>query len=222
MDKFKQRPLNCRSMQAAGAPSFKLLLRTAQAESLRSHAHATSRRDLYKMALLWISKDSASATERRPRNQSQTNSRNYAKTRARWKSAWAQYIKGSPRASQISLPFAWNRDSQPPGSMELGHNIHSVEKWLCLSRCCYRLVQSTGAFTPSLKQSRDGLLLGSVRGSNCHLWTTRHFQYRPGSTVHVGRICECGAQQGYSIQYGWPRTSSRQYFCRTPLEISKI
>jgi len=217
-----QRSLNCRSMQVVGTLSFELLLRSSHAEYLRSYADAPSRRDLYKMAFLWLSENSRGAKEGRIRNQPQADSGNYAKTWTGWESTRSQYFKGSSRASQISLSSTRHQDSWSPGSMEHGYHIHQTENWLCLSCCRYGLVQSTSALVSGLKQFRNGLLLGSLRGSNYQLWSAGYFQYRSGSTVHLARICKCSTQQGHIVQYGWPRASARQYFCRTPMEIGKI
>jgi hypothetical protein len=125
---FTQRSFNCRSVQAFGTFSFELLLQADHVKRLRSYAHAESRRDLYKMAILWLSEDSTGANEGRARNQSQTDSRNYAKTRTGWESTRPQYFKGPPGASQIPISFTRHQNSRSARSMELRHHIHPTEK----------------------------------------------------------------------------------------------
>jgi hypothetical protein len=220
--RFTQRPLYCRSMQTDGTFSFELLLRASRAERLRSHAHESGRRDLYEMAFLWFKENSRSNAEGRTRNKSQTDSGNYAEPWTCWESTRTQYFEGPSSAPQIPVPLTECRDLRPFGSMEFGHHVHPTLKRLCLSLCRDRLVHSISTLIPSLEQLEDSFLFGNIRGGKCYLWSTGYFQYRPGSTVYLSRICRSGTQQRHSIQHGWPRSSARQYFYRTSMEIGKI
>lgn len=223
MDRYKtQRSSANSSMQTLGAPSFELLLRGDGAKCLRACAYETDRRDLHAVALLRIPKDYAGATEGGAPSQPQTGTEDYAGTWAGWKSTGPQYFKSSSRASQVSISPTRSRDPKSSASVEFGHHIYPIEKWLCLPRSRNGLVQSTGACASTLKQSGDKFLSRGIRGGHCYLWSAKHFQHRPRSAVHLARVCECSAQQRHPVQHGWTRESSRQHFCRTSMEVVKI
>lgn len=93
------------------------------------------------------------------------------------------------------------------GSMEFGYHVYRTQKRLCLSRCCDRLVQSISTLVPSLEQLGDCFLFGSLRGGNCHLWSTG---YRPGCTVYLARIYRSDTQQRHSIQHGRGRALDKE------------
>ena len=216
------RSLHRDSMQFDGTPSVELLLPANRAQCLRSYAHEARRRDLYRVALLWLTEDSPGVKKEGARGQSETDPRDYARTWFGWKTTRAQHFKITSRASKIPVPSTRYRDSRAPGSLELGHHVHPIEKRLCLSCCRDGLVQSASSLTSGLKQPGDGLLFRSLRRGDCPLRSARYFQYRSGSSVHLARIYRGGTQQGHPIQYGWSRKGARQHFCRASMEISKI
>lgn len=223
MDRCRtQRSLARSSMQTLGSPPFEPLLRTGGAERLRSRAYEAGRRDLYGVALLRFSEDSAGATEGGSPSQSQTGAGDYARPWAGWESTGPQYLESPSRPSQVSISPTRYRDPESPASVEFGHHIYPTEKRLCLPRCRNGLVQSTSTLASTLEQSGDGFLSGGVRGGCCHLWSAGNFQHRPRSTVHLTRVCERGTQQGHPVQHGRTGEGPRQHFCRTSMEVCKI
>lgn len=217
-----QRSLDCRSVQAPGTPSFELLLRACNAERLRPYAYEAGRRDLHRVALLRLSKNHARATARRMRCQPKTDPKSYERAWSSREPTRSQYLKSPSGAHQVSVSLAQHRDHQALASVEYRHHVHPVAQRLCLSRCRNGLVQSVGSLSSPFEQLGDSFLLRGVRRSHQRPWSTRDFQYRPGSTVHLPGVCRCNTQQGHFLQHGRSRSGTRQYFCRAPMEIGKI
>lgn len=210
------------SVQTNRAVSIELLLQAGTTIRLRSLAHESSGRDLYGKALLRFSENYPDSSKRRTQRESQTHSEDHAKPGTLRKSARPQYLEASSRARQIPISSPRVFNFRPITGLEYRYHVHSPKKRLCLSGCGNRLVQSAGTLAPLIKQPGSSVLFGSLRRGNCELWEARNLQYRSRGTIHVGRICERSAWQKYSLQHGWQRKGSRQYFCRTTVEISKI
>ena len=218
----KHRSLNCSAMQTSRVTSIELLLRAGIANRVRPPAHELCRRDLYRETLLWFSKNYAQASERRTQCQSQAHPKSDAQAELGRKPTRSPHFKGSPGTCQVPVSPTQLSNLWTTASVEHGHNVYSPTKWICLSCCCNRLVQSSGTLSSSFQQPGTGFLFGGLRGSDCHLWKARNIQYRPGCTVHLPGVCERGTWQKHSFQHVRKRKSARQYFCRAPLEIGKI
>lgn len=210
------------SVQTHGAVSIKLLLQAGATNRLRTVAHESDRRDLYGKALLWFSENYPDSSKGRTQRQSQTNSKDHARLGALWEQTRPQYLETPSTTCQISVSSPKLYNLRPITGLEHRYHVHPSTKWFCLPGCCNRLVQSAGALAPLIKQSRNSVLLGSLRRGDCQLWEARNLQHRSRGTVHIGRVRECSAWQKYSLQHGWQRKGSRQYFRRKTLEVCKI
>ena len=223
MDRSKpEGAVYCSPMQNPRNPSVKLLLQTRGTKRKRIISHATCRRNLHSQAFLRFSKNYPRIEEGRARCESQAHSGNYATLRFSRESAGTEYLEKPPTASQIPVSFKRSCNFRASPGTEYRHHVYSASKWLCVSGCSNRLVQSIGLVLSSLKQSGDHLLLGGFRRGNQDLRATTNFQYRPGSSIYFSRVRECCAWEEYSFQHGWKGARSRQYFCGTSMEICEI
>lgn len=219
---YSRSAFNCDSMQTPKDAQVKLLLRTGRANSSRVGSDQESRRNLYKMALLRFQADYAGIAQRGSWCQPQTGPKCHAETWLRRQATRAQHLESSPNAHQVSIFVAQPGVVQPSTSLEHRYYIHSAAQRFRIPRSSNGLVQPSGIVASSVKQLGCVFLLRGFRGSNCHVWAPWHLQYRPRGPVYFGGVCKCGAQQGYSLQYGWSRQSARQYFCRTAVEVCEI
>ena len=220
--RLTKRAFDSGSMQTHWVTSIELLLRAGTANRVRPADPESSGRDLYGKTLLWFSEDHTQASKRRAQRQSQTDPKNDEKTRTLWQPTGSQYLKSPPKTHQISISSTGYHNFWPSTSLEYRYHVHPITRRFCLYRSRNRLVQSARAFEPPVEQSRNGILLRSVRVGNTVLWATGNLQHRSRSAIYIRRICECCNRKKYSSQHGWQRKSTRQYFCRTPLEVSKI
>jgi len=220
--KFSKSTFDHSSVQTRGAIPIKLLLRAGATNRLRFVAHEPSGRDLYGKTFLWFAKDYPCPSKRRTQCESQTNSKDHARIRALREPARSQHLKTPSTTCQISVSSQRLCNLRPITGLEHRYHIHPSEKRLCVSGCCNGLVQSTGTVTSSIKQPRNSILLGSLRGGDCNLWEAGNFQYRSRSTIHIRRVRESSASQKHSVQHGWQRKSTRQCFRRKALEVCEI
>lgn len=222
MDRRKSWAAYCSPMQAPRDTPFELLLQAHRAQPARAVAQEACRRDIHGKTLSWLQSDYAAIAQGRISRQSQTDSRNHAINGIGGNATRTQYVKKSSGTPQIPVSFARPRHFLPSSRMEHRYYLHSAAKRLCVSGRSNRLVQPVGAFLPPLKQSGGVLLLRCVRRGGRNLRSTKNFQYRPRSSVHVSGIRECRAQQEYPFQHGRARESTRQHLCGAPVEICEI
>jgi len=220
--KRTQQPFGHSPMRTHRATSCKLLLRAGASKRLRPPARETSRRDLYGNTFLWLSADPAQSAERRAHRQSEADSGDHANTRVDWTATWPQYLKKSSDSPQVSIPSEEPLDLWALTGVEYRHHVHPFTKRLRVPRSGDRLVQSPRALVPAFEQSGHQFLSGGFRGGDRPLWSARHFQHRPGGTVHLTGVRECGTQQRHSVQHGRSRAGTRQHLRRTFMEVCEI
>jgi len=206
----------CRIMQ--GQP----LLSSHTRRPLQSCAYEAHRRNLHREALPWLQDNNPEIAERGAPRQSQTDSRAYANVGIGRDTTRTKHIKAPSGTSQIPVPSKRSRHFRTPPCVEYRYYVYSTSWRFCILSGCDRLVQSTSAILPALKQFRGHLLPRCFRGGDPNLRTATNLQYRSRSAVHVSRVRKCGSWKEHSFQHGWQRTGSRQYFCGTSMEICKI
>ena len=210
------------AMRSDRVAQGQLLLSSYARRCPQSCTDETYRRDLYREALPWLQSNYSEVAQGSVSRQSQTDSGAYEEIGAGRNTAWTKHIQGSPRTSQISI--SPKRSYYPAASscMEHRYHVYSALKRFCIPGGSDRLVQSIGVVLPSLKQPRNQLLLGSLRGSDRTLWVTANLQHRPEGAIHFPGVCECRVEAKYSIQHRWTRAGARQHLCRASMEVCKI
>lgn len=214
--------LCCSSMCPHRADPFHLLLSAKASEQHRSASNDASRRDLHREAVLRVAKHRCGITEEGVQRQSQTDSGDHARAGVSWAAARTSHVQKSPGASQVPLLIEGCCDLQTDASMELRHHVHSSAGGLCVSHGSDRLVQSICRFSQAVEQPGGCLLYRGFRGSGRALRETRDIQHRSRGPVLLDRICQCGTEQGDTIQHGRERKSPRQCFRGALVEISKV
>jgi len=223
MDRDRSSPVfRSGSMHSTGiVPSF-VLLQSSPTERRRAVFSAPYRRALHGTSVLWISENSSRARSRRLSGQSQEGADNHARAWAGWMPARSQHLSQSAGASEVSVPFKGAADCKTWPGVEHGYHLYPFARRICIPDSSHRLVQSPGIGKPSFKQLGWLVLPRSSGASIREIRPARDFQHGSRGTVHVCRICERGAESWNSIQHGWARTSSRQYFCRATMEVAEV
>lgn len=223
MDRIRtSRSLRSHPVRADWTTPSILLLQAGHSERQRPISQTARRRDLYGMAILWISENSRRASSRRTPGQSEESPKHYAGIGISWMRTWAQYISESTRAPKISVSSERFKNPTSRAGVEHGYHLHSSTRRLCLSDGCNRLVQSAGIGTLSVKQP-GGVVLSRGSGAGPReVWSAGDFQHGPGSTIHEHCICECSSESWNPVEHGRTRTSSRQHLCREAVEIAQI
>ncbi len=106
--------------------------------------------------------------------------------------------------------------------MEHRYHVYPAAKWICVSRCRHRLVQSPCTILSSFQQLGDELLPGCPRRCDRKARKAQNIQHRPGSAVHLERVHASDYWLEYSLQYGWSRSRIRQRVRGTAMEIGEV
>lgn len=213
---------SCSSMPVVKRAAVQLLLSSCTRHSCRATAHASSRRDLHGAAISWLAQNRPGSKKGRILRQPQTYSANYAAIGISRESTRAKYLETPSGTHQVSLSAEQCDTSGTFGCLEHRYHVYPTAQWLCVSRCCHRLVQSPRAIVSTLQQSGYEFLPGGSRRSNRTAWKAQNLQHRSRGAVYLKRIRAGDSKQGYSLQHGWSRSCLGQCFCGEVMEISKI
>ena len=198
------------------------LLSSISSRCFEFGAYEASRRNLHGKTLSWVQVNNSNLEKRRLFSQSEANPGDYASARNRRNSTWPQHFKESSGTRQIPLFVARSAHHATRIRMEHGHYVYSLARRVCVSCSSDRLVQSSSSCVSLVQQSRRGILFGGLRRSGRMLREASNFQYGSRSAVFFASVRQCNTKQRDPFQYGWSRASSRQYFCRTSMEVSEI
>ena len=133
MDRHKARwAVSGSPVQVALHSSLQLLLQAGSSTPIRTAAHASCRRDLYGLAILWFAEDSPGAEEGGVRCQPKARATHHAAPRFGEQSTRTKHLKATPRAHQTPLFVKRPALARAPGGLEHRYYLHSAPKRVCV------------------------------------------------------------------------------------------
>lgn len=215
-------PVSGGSMSINRARQIELLLSSRSNERSRTYAYARDRQDLHSIPILWIQENHSGIKPPWALHQSQASPKGHEEVGLSEQSTTPRSVCRQQSAQEIPLFTEWSRHYKTSAGVEHRYHVYSFEERFCVSGSRDRLVQPPCPVASPLQQPTRGFLCRCARRSGEHLWTSRNFQYRSRSPVHMPRVCQCSNKPGNPTQHGWQGSSFGQRICRTPLEVVKI
>lgn len=210
------------SMSAIEPSPLQLLLRTDADQAIGVTAHKKGRCNLYGKAIFGFTQNRSRIETGRSRCKSQAYPADYAAIGPRRQSARPQHLQAASGTHQISISAGKYNSGEASGGMEYRHYVYSFANRICISRCCYRLVQSFCFVLSSFKQFRDEFLSGCTRRGLRNARKAPNFQHRSRDAIYFKRIRASDLKSKYTFQHGWQRKGLRQCFHRTFMEIGEV
>ena len=212
----------CSTVRSHRAPSLHILLCSKTLASARSDLTAARRQALHRETLARLQNDCCKTEKDGAPDQSKASARAHGRAWIGWVSTRSQYLQATSGTPEVSLPLKRPGNHAADASLEHRHHVHPVARRLCLPHSSDRLAQPAGACPSPFEQPRQQLLHRSLRRGNRSVREAGELQYRSGGAVFFGGICQCSAEQKYSVQHGWQRSSPRQHLRGTAMEVCKI
>lgn len=137
MDRQKStRAVSGSPMQMPRRSPLQLLLQADAGQRLGTVADATRRRDLYGLAVLWLTENRSGAEERGARRQPQACATDHAASWPSEQSARAKYLEATPRTHQIPVLAQRLVPDRPSRGLEHRYHLHSIAAGGCVSSGC--------------------------------------------------------------------------------------
>lgn len=209
-------------VQTSLHPPFQLLLQTSSNQQIRARANAAHRRNLYCLAILWLTEDRSRVEKRRLQYQPQTCAADHAAPWLDKQSAGAKYLKAASGTHQVPVFAKESFSIKPSRSLEYRYHLHPASKGIYIPRGRDRLVQPHSPFSSPFQQLGNKLLFRCLRRSGQMPWPAQNLQYRPGGAIYLSRVCQCRAREKHSFQHGWTRQGSRQCIRRAVMEVCEV